>query len=208
MAIQKYEEMGDLAIDMLKEIGSIGGGNAATALSSMLNAKVNMALPEVKILGFNAALNLLGDPEELVAAIFVEMSGELNGVMLFILTKEFSDEIVQKMLGKPSIDFMEMDEIDTSVLTEIGNIVISSYITAMSSLSNVEVELSVPQFTVNMQGGIMSVPIAIMGQHSDRIMMITGKFKIDGKALNSNMLLLPDVESLNVLMKKLGVIDG
>ena len=208
MAIQKYEEMGDLAIDMLKEIGSIGGGNAATALSSMLNAKVNMALPEVTILGFNAALNLLGDPEELVAAIFVEMSGELNGVMLFILTKEFSDEIVQKMLGKPSIDFMEMDEIDTSVLTEIGNIVISSYITAMSSLSNVEVELSVPQFTVNMQGGIMSVPIAIMGQHSDRIMMITGKFKIDGKALNSNMLLLPDVESLNVLMKKLGVIDG
>ncbi len=208
MAIQKYEEMGDLAIDMLKEIGSIGGGNAATALSSMLNAKVNMALPEVQILGFNAALNLLGDPEELVAAIFVEMSGELNGVMLFILTKEFSDEIVQKMLGKPSIDFMEMDEIDTSVLTEIGNIVISSYITAMSSLSNVEVELSVPQFTVNMQGGIMSVPIAIMGQHSDRIMMITGKFKIDGKALNSNMLLLPDVESLNVLMKKLGVIDG
>ena len=185
MAIQKYEEMGDLAIDMLKEIGSIGGGNAATALSSMLNAKVNMALPEVKILGFNAALNLLGDPEELVAAIFVEMSGELNGVMLFILTKEFSDEIVQKMLGKPSIDFMEMDEIDTSVLTEIGNIVISSYITAMSSLSNVEVELSVPQFTVNMQGGIMSVPIAIMGQHSDRIMMITGKFK-DRKSTRLN----------------------
>lgn len=208
MAIQKYEEMSALAIDMLKEIGSIGGGNAATALSSMLNAKVNMALPEVKILGFNAALNLLGDPEELVAAIFVEMSGELNGVMLFILTKEFSDEIIQKMLGKPPTDFLEMEEIDTSVLTEIGNIVISSYITAMSSLSNVEVELSVPQFTVNMQGGIMSAPIAMMGQHSDRIMMITGKFKIDGKALDSNMLLLPDVESLNVLMKKLGVIDG
>lgn len=208
MAIQKYEEMGALAIDMLKEIGSIGGGNAATALSSMLNAKVHMALPEVKILGFNAALNLLGHPEELVAAIFVEMSGELHGVMLFVLTREFSDAIIQKMLGKPAVDFLELEEIDTSVLTEIGNIVISSYITAMSSLANVEVELSVPQFTVNMQGGIMSVPIAMMGQHSDRIMMITGKFKIDGKAMDSNMLLLPDVESLNVLMKKLGVING
>ena len=208
MAIHKYEEMGALAIDVLKEIGSIGGGNAATALSSMLNAKVNMSLPEVKILGFNAAINHLGHPEELVAAIFVEMSGELNGVMLFVLTKEFSDAIIQKMLGKSSADFLELDEIDTSVLTEIGNIVISSYITAMSSLCNVEVDLSVPQFTVNMQGGIMSVPVAIMGQHSDRIMMITGKFKIDGKALDSNMMLLPDVESLNVLMTKLGVIDG
>ena len=205
MAISKYEEMGALEFDILKEIGSIGGGNAATALSSMLNAKVNMSMPAVKVLGFNPALNLLGDPEELVAAIFVEMSGELEGVMLFILTKEFADEIVQRMLGKGSVDMLELDEIDASVLTEIGNIVISSYITAMSSLANVEVELSVPQFTANMLGGILSVPIAVMGQHSDRIMMITGEFRIDGKALNSNMLLLPDVKSLNVLMKKLGV---
>ena len=205
MAISRYEEMGELEFDILKEIGSIGGGNAATALSSMLNAKVNMSMPAVKVLGFNPALNLLGDPEELVAAIFVEMSGELEGVMLFILTKEFADEIVQRMLGKGSVDMLELDEIDASVLTEIGNIVISSYITAMSSLANVEVELSVPQFTANMLGGILSVPIAVMGQHSDRIMMITGEFKIDGKALNSNMLLLPDVKSLNVLMKKLGV---
>ena len=205
MAISKYEEMGALEFDILKEIGSIGGGNAATALSSMLNAKVNMSMPAVKVLGFNPALNLLGDPEELVAAIFVEMSGELEGVMLFILTKEFADEIVQRMLGKVGVDMLELDEIDSSVLTEIGNIVISSYITAMSSLANVEVELSVPQFTANMLGGILSVPIAVMGQHSDRIMMITGEFKIDGKALNSNMLLLPDVKSLNVLMKKLGV---
>lgn len=208
MAISRYEEMDALAIDTLKEIGSIGGGNAATALSSMLNAKVNMALPEVQVLGFNAALNLLGDPEEVVAAIFVELSGELEGVMLFILTKEFADEIVRRMLGKTSVDMMELDELDTSVLTEIGNIVISSYITAMSSLSNVEVELSVPQFTVNMLGGILSVPIAIMGQHSNRIMMIKGTFKIDGKAMDSDMLLVPDVKSLNVLMKKLGVIDG
>ncbi len=208
MAITRYEEMDALAMDTLKEIGSIGGGNAATALSSMLNAKVNMALPEVQVLGFNAALNLLGDPEEVVAAIFVELSGELEGVMLFILTKEFADEIVQRMIGKTSVDMMELDELDTSVLTEIGNIVISSYITAMSSLSNVEVELSVPQFTVNMLGGILSVPITVMGQHSNRIMMIQGTFKIDGKAMDSNMLLVPDVKSLNVLMKKLGVIDG
>lgn len=194
MGIKTYEEMNELEIDILKEIGSIGGGNAATALSSMLNAKVNMSLPKVEILDFNEALVNVGDPEEVVAAILVEMSGELGGIMLFILTKEFSDEILLRMLGKTKEDFFELEEIDSSVLMEIGNIVISSYITAMASLVNMSVELSVPQLAVNMLGGIMSVPIAMMGQHSDRIMMITGKFKIDGKALNSNMLLLPDVE--------------
>ena len=205
MGIKTYEEMNERTFDILKEIGSIGGGNAATALSSMLNAKVNMSLPKVEILDFNEALVNVGDPEEVVAAILVEMSGELSGIMLFILTKEFSDEILFRMLGKTEANFFELAEIDSSVLMEIGNIVISSYITAMASLVNMSVELSVPQLAVNMLGGIMSVPIAMMGQHSDRIMMITGQFKIDGKALNSNMLLLPDVESLNVLMKKLGV---
>ena len=205
MGIKTYEEMNELEMDILKEIGSIGGGNAATALSSMLSAKVNMSLPKVEILDFNEALSNVGDPEEVVAAILVEMSGELSGIMLFILTKQFSDEILFRMLGKTEANFFELVEIDSSVLMEIGNIVISSYITAMASLVNMSVELSVPQLAVNMLGGIMSVPIAMMGQHSDRIMMITGEFKIDGKALNSNMLLLPDVESLNVLMRKLGV---
>ena len=205
MAIKSYEEMNELEMDILKEIGSIGGGNAATAMSSMLNAKVNMSLPKVVILGFNEALDYLGDPEELVAAIFVEMSGELSGIMLLILTKEFSDEVLFRMLGKVDSDFLELEEIDSSVLMETGNIVISSYITAMASLTNVNVELSVPQLAINMVGGIMSAPMSLMGQHSDKIMMITGDFKIDGKALDSTMLLLPDVESLNVLMKKLGV---
>ena len=205
MAIKKYEEMNALELDILKEIGSIGGGNAATALSSMLSAKVNMALPRVEIVGFNEAIEKMGHPEDVVAAIFVEMSGEIHGIMLFIVPQEFSDDILFRMLGKTRAELLELEEIDTSVLTEIGNIVISSYVTALSSLTNVEVELSVPQFTVNMLGGILSVPIAMMGQHSDKIMMITGDFKIDGKALDSTMLLLPDVESLNVLMKKLGV---
>ena len=205
MAISRYEEMGELEFDILKEIGSIGGGNAATALSSMLSSQVQMAVPSVKILDYNEALAILGDPEELVAAIFVEMAGEVSGIMLFVLTKEVSDEILFRMLGKTESDLLAMEEIDSSVLIEIGNIVISSYITAMSSLTGVNVELSVPQLAINMLGGIMSVPIAMMGQHSDKIMMITGDFKIDGKALDSTMLLLPDVESLNVLMKKLGV---
>ncbi len=205
MAIKKYEEMNALELDIRKEIGSIGGGNAATALSSMLSAKVNMTLPRAEILEFNEAIEKMGDPESVVAAIFVEMSGEIEGIMLFILPQEFSDDILFRMLGKTRVELLELEEIDTSVLTEIGNIVISSYVTALSSLTNVEVELSVPQFTVNMLGGILSVPIAMMGQHSDRIMMVTGDFKVDEKSLHSSMLLLPDVKSLNILMKKLGV---
>ena len=204
MAISRYEEMNDMKLDIFKEMGSIGGGNAATALSSMLNARVSMALPRAEILEFNDALARLGDPEIVIAGVLVELTGEIQGIMLFIIPEEFSDEVLFRMLGKTTA-LLELDEIESSVLTEIGNIVISSYVTALSSLAGVEVELSVPQLAVNMLGGIMSLPMAMMGQQSDRIMMVTGEFNIDDKALNSGMLLLPDVESLNILMKKLGV---
>ena len=205
MAISRYEEMNDMKLDIFKEMGSIGGGNAATALSSMLNARVSMALPRAEILEFNDALARLGDPEIVIAGVLVELTGEIQGIMLFIIPEEFSDEVLSRMLGKTRTALLELDEIESSVLTEIGNIVISSYVTALSSLAGVEVELSVPQLAVNMLGGIMSLPMAMMGQQSDRIMMVTGEFNIDDKALNSGMLLLPDVESLNILMKKLGV---
>lgn len=206
MSINRYEEMNEMELDIIKEIGSIGNGNAATALSSLLSAEVKMPLPKVDILEFNEALRHLGNPEDVVAAILVEMSGDIQGIMLFILSKEFSDEIIFRVTGQPEVDFLNMGEIESSVLTEIGNIMISSYINALSSLTNVNVTLSVPQMAVNMLGGILSLPMAMLGLNSDRIMMITGKFKIEGKELDSDMLLLPDVESLNVLMRKLGVV--
>lgn len=204
MTIKKYEDMNAQELDIIKEIGSIGNGNAATALSGILNAKVSMKFPEVKVLGFNEALNSLGSPEDLVAAVLVEMSGEIQGVMLYILTEEFAKEILAKMLGE-EIDFMAMSEMHLSALNEIGNIMISSYISAISSLTHVEINLSVPQIAMNMLGGILSLPMAQMGTYSDRIMMMTGGFTLDGKELKSDMLLLPDVESLNVLIEKLGV---
>lgn len=205
MAMEKYEDMNAIELDIIKEIGSIGNGNAATALSSMLDAKVKMKLPEVNILEFNDAMRCLGEPEQLVAAVLVEMSGEVQGIMLFLLEQEFATEVLKRLLGKESADFMQLSEIDISLLTEVGNIMISSYINALSSLTNVNIQLSVPKMAVNMLGGIMSIPMAVVGMHSDRLMMITGKFKVDGKELNSDMLLLPEVESLNVLLKKLGV---
>ena len=126
--------------------------------------------------------------------------------MLFILTQEFADEVLKRMLGREGVDFFSLDEIDISALTETGNIMISSYINALASLTNVNVTLSVPRnLSVNMLGGILSIPMATMGYYSDKLMMINAGFRLEGKELKSDMILLPDVESLNMLMKKLGV---
>lgn len=108
MAMEKYEDMNALELDIIKEIGSIGNGNAATALSSMLDTKVKMTLPEVNILEFNEALKKLGEPEEEVAAVLVEMSGEVKGIMLFLLQKEFAAEVLKRILGVEEMNFTDL----------------------------------------------------------------------------------------------------
>lgn len=205
MAIHRYEDLGENQIDVFREIGSIGNGNAVTALSGLLSEKISMELPEVGIFEFNAAQKKLGDPEEVVGAVLVEMSGELSGIMMLILKKDFIQQIIRKVLFHEQENMLEMGEMEESLLMEVGNIMISSYISALSSLTNIHINLSVPQIAVNMLGGVLSMPMAVMGFESDKIMMITGEFYIGGEELNSDILLLPDVKSLNVLMRKLGV---
>ena len=205
MAIYRYEELGENQMDVFREIGSIGNGNAITALSGILSEKISMELPEVNILEFNMAQNKIGDAEEIVGAVLVEMSGELSGLMMLILKRDFIKTMIKKVLSYEKENLLDMEEMEESLLIEVRNIMLSSYISALSSLTNIQIHLSVPQFAVNMLGGILSMPMAMMGIESDQIMMITGAFSIGGEEMDSNILLLPDIRSLNVLMKKLGV---
>ena len=205
MAIQRFEDMENHEIDVFREIGSIGIGNAATALSQVLGVKVSMKLPRVSIEGYNEAVALIGDPEEIVAAVLVEMSGDVRGIMLYMLKLDFINAILGRLMGKYIDDYSQIDELSASALEETGNIIISSYVNAITKLADIEVPLSVPSVALNMLRGILSVPISMFGEVTDKLMLIQGEFLIGDTQLKGELLLLPDIESLNFLMKKLGV---
>lgn len=205
MAIEKFEDMNSMELDVFREIGSIGIGNAATALSQVLGVRVSMKLPKVSIEGYNEAVASIGDPEEIVAAVLVEMGGDVRGIMLYMLKLDFINAILARLVGKYIDDFSQIDELSASALEETGNIIISSYVSAITKLADIEVPLSVPSVSVNMLGGILSVPIAMLGEASDKLMLIKGEFLIGDTQLEGELLLLPDIESLNFLMRKLGV---
>lgn len=203
MKITRYEDMDDTVKDMMREIGSIGTGNAATALSGLLKIGVEMTVPKVEILGYNEAVDLLGHPEEMVSGVLVQMTGDVSGVMLFIMKMDFINEVLQCVLRESISGYEQMGEMEISAVTEVGNIIISSYILSLSKLADMEISLSVPAFSVNMLGGIMTVPMAEFGYVSDKLMMITGKCIIGGRNVDSNLLMLPDIQSLNYLLDRL-----
>ena len=203
MSIKSYEELDGMALDVMREIGSIGTGSTATALSSLIGEPVKMTVPEIEIREFNDAIALLGDPEDVMAAILVKMSGEVTGTMLFLLRMEFVNAVLSRILKKEISDFFQLHEMEISVLTEVGNIMISSYTSALSTLANMDMKLSVPAIAVNMLGGILSVPMAELGYETDQLMLINGKLILNNEKHDSTILMLPDLESLNKLMNKL-----
>ena len=203
MKITRYEDVDNICKDMMKEIGSLGTGNAATALSSMLQTEVRMEVPKVELLGFTEAVDHVGDPEDTVCCVLVQMEEGINGMMLFLLKLDFINEILRRTLGKEIQDYSELGELELSAVTEVGNIIISSFVLSMSSLVGVQINLSVPAVAINMLGGILSVPMAEIGHISDKIFMIMGKCSIGGQNMESNVLMVPDIESLNFLMDRL-----
>ena len=208
MIIKSYNDLTPLELDTLREIGSIGSGNAATALSQLLKREIRITLPEVRIMGYNEAIEWIGGPETVTAGILVKIGGQLNGIMLSVQKLEFVNLVLDSMLGHTVSSYEELGELERSALVEIGNILISTFINALSGLVDVRVDLTVPAFALDMQGAILAVPMAEFGGTSDYLMTIGGHFMCQGKDIPCRLLLSPDLNSLNVLLRKLGVHSG
>ena len=205
--IKTFDELSSLEIDTLREISSIGTGNAATALSTLLKREVRITLPEVRIMGYNEAIEWIGGPEAVTAGVLVRMSGQMNGIMLSVQQLEFVNLVLESMVGTKISGYEELDDMGRSALVEVGNITISTFINALSGLSDISLELTVPAFAVDMQGAILAVPMAEYGGTSDYLMTIGGNFVCDNKQVPCRLLLSPDIRSLNFLLKKLGVAE-
>ena len=198
--LKNFDELNILELDTIREIGSIGTGNAATALSSMLGC-------EVRIMGYNEAIDWIGGPEIITAGVLVRLGGEINGIMLSVQQMEFVNLVLQHMVGKTVDSYEQLTDLEQSALVEVGNIMISTFINALSSLAEITIQLTVPAFAVDMQGAILTVPMAEFGGQSDYIMTIGANFICHKQVVPCRLLLSPDLRSLNYLLKKLGVLD-
>ena len=203
-----YGELSPIALDCLKEIGNIGSGSAASALSQMLGKSVQMRVPDVKVLDFDEVIEEMGGAEKIITGILVDLSVDICGIIMFLLEDSFAHIALKTFLGKDYVKAADLDEMDYSVIKEMGNIMAGSYLQAISKLTDLTIDMSTPSMSVDMLGAIMSVPVATFAEVGDKVLYINDGFVIDGIDIKSNIILIPDMQSLDTLMKKLGVIDG
>lgn len=199
------EKFDTIVLDVLKEIGNIGAGNAATALAKMISKKVDMKVPLVNVMEFHEVPEILGGPEREVVGIFFKLEGELEGSIMFVLDTPSAEQLIELLM--PGITNDGLNEFCFSALQEIGNILAGSYISSLSSLSNLDIKISVPSLALDMAGAILSVPAIHFGLIGDKILMIENEFVelVENDSVNGYFILIPEIDSYDILLRSLGV---
>ena len=194
----------DMQFDVLKEIGNIGAGNATTALSQMINMKIDMNVPKVALVPLSDISGIIGSEEMVIVGIMLGMEGDITGTMMFLLKVDSAHRIVNLLMGTDSAPDAEFGEMEYSALGERGNIIAGSYLSALSSLTGLKIVATVPAMTIDMAGAILSVPAIEYGKIGDKVLFIETQLGEDD-FLNGYIVMVPEVDSYGKILTSLGI---
>ena len=207
MASSDLDNITSMELDVLREIGNIGAGNATTALAQMLQRKIDMSVPTAELLEFKNLGETIGGEETVMAGVYMTVNGDITGSMMFLLKKESARRLVNQLLFRSNEDIdpdADFDEMEMSAMKEIGNIMTGSYLNSMSDLTRLKIYPSVPDITIDMAGAILSVPAIEFGVLGDRILMIQTRF-FDEIEIDGYFILVPDIDSYHKILEALGM---
>ncbi|GAA0461417.1 chemotaxis protein CheC [Alkalibacillus silvisoli] len=206
--MNNFTNLSQIHLDVLKEIGNIGAGNAATSLSNLINRSVSMSVPIVNIVSFDEMMLEVGGKDEVQAAVFVRATGDIPGNMFFMISPEEADLFAQLMIGDESQTVSNDDPMAVSAFLELGNILTGSYLRALSDFTNLEVVQSVPNVAIDMVGAMLTQGLIEISTVSDQAIMIeTILHDLDGieREIKGHFFLLPNPESYEIIFNALGV---
>ena len=196
-------------LDVFKEIGNIGAGNAASALAGLLNKRISMTVPDASAVPFNHIMGVLEGPETLVAGILVDVGGDLNGYILLLLGMQDAMAMVAQALQEPKRDAsspgFELNELEKDTITEIANIIVGSFLSAISTLTGLTVRPSVPQMAIDMLGAIISIATIEYGKIGDTVLFLKTQFNDLEGEISGHFFLIPDYNSYKILLNALGL---
>lgn len=202
------DQFSSMHLDILKEIGNIGAGHAATALSELLNKKIEMNVPNVRIVSFDEMIDIAGGSESIAACVFLRIEGEAGGNMFFVLPLSQATHYIRLMTGNADFSLTNppYDEMALSALQELGNILSGSYLTALADFTQLSLYPTVPAVVIDMVGAIISFGLMEYSRVSDQCIVIDTALKEEGAAsVRGHFFLFPDPDTFKTIFSALGV---
>ncbi|MDP8219012.1 MAG: chemotaxis protein CheC [Candidatus Theseobacter exili] len=191
-------------LDAFKEIGSIGGCNAATSLSVMLDKKVDIGVPTVVIESIENIPHVLLEGANIINAVCFSVIGQISGSIFLVFSPPESLILANLLTGRKTTQTENLDEIEMSALNELGNIIVGTYLSALNQVLKMKVEYSVPEFISDMLKPVLTGIVTKLSLKTDYVVIVKNEFMIEKKMCKIPLIFIPDSESLNTILETLG----
>lgn len=202
-------ELSTLQLDAIREVGNIGAGNAATALSQLLGRTVDMEVPVADLVSIYDIPFRYGSPESQVCAVLIRAEGDFSCNLIFVMEEAEAQGLADLLL---SMDISGMDpdvqiQMRDSALSEVGNIILGAFLNAISMMTGYVLPASVPSVAHDMLGAIMDVVASIFGVMGETAVIVKTTLQVMDvqQEIRGNVIMVPDPGALAVLLEKLGV---
>ena len=195
------QKLTDLERDALREVANIGAGHAATALSQMTNRTIMIAVPEVNVRPLEEVAELFGSADAVISAVLMHMMGDLTGRTMILFPNESARNLCDILMRRAPGTTQEFGPMEQSGLKEVGNILVSAYLTALSDFMGMMLVPSVPSLVIDQAGAILTTTYLNFGHDRDYVFCVETAFQVAGASeqLHGHFLLLPDLPSLRAI---------
>lgn len=202
----RIENLTAMQLDALREVGSIGAGHAATALSQLVDHRIDLEVPQLELLPIGSVPDVFGGPETLVGAVYDRMLGDLGGGLLFVAPRDSSLALVDLMRNRPVGTAKSFGTEEEAMITHVASILAASYVASIARLADLNILPAKPSFALDMAGAILEVVTAEIGMRAENALLLRTRFFSEETTVDAYMFFLPDPDSLDVLLGRLGVV--
>jgi chemotaxis protein CheC len=189
-------------MDSLQELANIGAAHSATTLSQMVNSRIDMSVPEINVVDISRVGEFLGD--EMTTMVIFELQGDNphGGYLVLHFPRESAIRTANILLGSQDSDH-PLNEMDQSAILEVGNIMISAFLSASSDLLGFMMLPSPPHMIVDMAHAAITSLIAQMTVEVDDVILFRIKLNAPDQNISGNILIFLEVSMLQKVADRL-----
>lgn len=201
----KVASLTEMQLDALREVGGIGAGHAATALSQLVDRPIELKVPTIEIVNIEDVPSVFGGPERLVLAVYARMLGDLAGGILFMTDQEAAVSLVAMLHGREKGERKTVGREEEAMLRHVSSIIISAYLAAIARMADLDVLPASPVLAMDMAGALLQAVVVEVGMKAEQAVLVRTAFIDEDSSIEAAVFFIPDPDSLSVILGRIGM---
>lgn len=199
--MEKVPRLTWLERDALREIASIGAGNATTALSKLVKRRIDVIVPRLSLVELRLIPEIMGGPEKMATAMYSRIIGDTFGSLVVLFERESSYLVVDILKGKVLGTTKTLTPEDFKSLEEMAVVLSRTFLVALTDFLGLKLEVSDLGVASDMVKSLMDTVLTGFAIKSDYALLINVEFESPPVKVGGHFAMIFDVTTIDRIIK-------